>query len=113
MNHRQKHLSACLIALAALLSTASIQGAWAQTAPDLGTASTFAALGGAGVTCTSPIPALPAITVTGDVGSLLLAPRSQFGDWFSSNREPVLAFGNGSVGRHRSFRRLHDGVQRD
>ena len=29
MNHRQKHLSACLIALAALLSLAPIQGAWA------------------------------------------------------------------------------------
>jgi hypothetical protein len=29
MNHHQKHLSACLIALAALFSTASIQGAWA------------------------------------------------------------------------------------
>jgi hypothetical protein len=69
MNHRQKHLSACLLALGALLSMAPIQGAWAQTAPVLGTASTFGALGGAGVTCTSPVPALPAITVTGDVGS--------------------------------------------
>jgi len=32
MKHRQKHLSAHLVALAALLSTASIQGAWAATA---------------------------------------------------------------------------------
>jgi len=64
MNHRQKHLSACLLAMAALLSTAPIQGAWAQTAPELGTASNFAVLGGAGVTCT-------ASTITGAVGSLL------------------------------------------
>ncbi len=71
MDHRQKHLAACLLATAALLSMAPIQGAWAQIAPPLGTASSFGALGGAGVTCTSPIPVLPAITVIGDVGSLL------------------------------------------
>jgi hypothetical protein len=71
MNHHQKHLSACLIALAALFSTAPIQGAFAAVPPSLGTASTFGALGGAGVTCTIPNPALPFITVTGDVGSLL------------------------------------------
>ncbi len=67
MNHRQKQNilhSACLLAMAALLSTASIQGAWAQTAPSLGTASNFAVLGGAGVTCT-------ASGVAGNVGSLL------------------------------------------
>jgi hypothetical protein len=69
MNHRQKHLAACLLAMAALLSMAPIQGTWAQTAPDLGTAANFAALGGTGVTCTTPNPALPAITVTGNVGS--------------------------------------------
>ena len=61
MNHRQKPLSACLLAMAALLSTAPIQGAWAQTAPSLGTASNFAVLGGAGVTCTGS-------AVAGDVG---------------------------------------------
>ena len=77
MNHLQKHFSASLIALAALL--AAPMAAWAATAPSLGTASTFGALGGAGVTCTSPIPALPAITVTGDVGSLLAAPTSVTG----------------------------------
>jgi hypothetical protein len=69
MNHLQKHFSASLIALAALLSAAPI-GAWAATAPSLGSASTFGALGGAGVTCTKPNPAFP-ITVTGDVGSML------------------------------------------
>ena len=79
MNHRQKHLSACLLALAALFSMAPIQGAWAQTAPNLGTASTFGALGGAGVTCTTPNPPLPAVTVTGDVGSGLAAPSSVTG----------------------------------
>jgi hypothetical protein len=72
MNHHQKHLSACLIALAALFSTAPM--AWAATAPSLGAASTFGALGGAGVTCTSPIPVLPAITVNGDVGTPGTAP---------------------------------------
>ena len=66
MNHRQKHLSAYLLAMAALLSTAPIQEAWAQTAPALGTASNFAVLGGAGVTCTTS-------GVAGDVGSLLSA----------------------------------------
>src|SRR5437588_7908284 len=49
MIHRQKSLGACLLAMAALFST----GAWAQTAPSLGTASNFVVLGGAGVTCTA------------------------------------------------------------
>jgi hypothetical protein len=64
MNHHLKHFSANLIALATLLSMVPIQGAWAQIAPDLGTASNFAVLGGAGVTCTNS-------TITGDAGSLL------------------------------------------
>jgi len=38
-----------------------------------------AALGGAGVTCTSPNPPLPAVTITGNVGSLLAAPTSVTG----------------------------------
>lgn len=63
MNHRQKPLfSACLIAMAALFSTAPIQGAFAATAPSLGTASSFAALSGAGLTCTGA-------AIVGDVGS--------------------------------------------
>lgn len=74
----QRHFSPSRIALAVLLAAAPM-AAWAATAPSLGTASSFAALGGAGVTCTSPIPALPAITVTGDVGSLLAAPSSVTG----------------------------------
>ncbi|MEK6212207.1 MAG: ice-binding family protein [Pseudomonadota bacterium] len=52
MNHRQKHLPACLLALAALFCTVPIQGAWAQTAPSLGAAEDFAVLGGTAVTCT-------------------------------------------------------------
>lgn len=60
MNHFQKHFSACLIALAALLSP--MQGAWAATAPALGTAAGFSVLGGIAVTCTDSV-------VTGDVGS--------------------------------------------
>jgi hypothetical protein len=66
MNHHQKHLSACLIALAALFSTA-----WAQAAPSLNTASTYAALAGGqvtgAVTCTDSVPTSP-VTITGDVG---------------------------------------------
>ena len=68
MKHRQKYLSAHLIALAALLSTASIQGAWAATAPAMGTASGFSVLAGTAVTCTDA-------AVTGDVG---VSPGSAF-----------------------------------
>ncbi|HEY5218742.1 MAG TPA: ice-binding family protein [Gemmatimonadaceae bacterium] len=46
----------------------------------LGKAAKFAALGGAGVTCTAPIPALPKVTIRGgNVGSVLLAPSSVTG----------------------------------
>jgi Ice-binding-like len=80
MNHRQKHLSACLLAMAALFSMVPIQGAWAQVAPDLGAASGFAALGGTGVTCTSPDPAFTGITVSGgNVGSGSVAPTTVTG----------------------------------
>src|SRR5450759_1164160 len=61
MNRHQKHLSACLIALAALFSTAPI-AAWAATAPDLGAASNFVVLGGTAVTCTT------SSMVIGDLG---------------------------------------------
>ncbi|MEO8331568.1 MAG: ice-binding family protein [Gallionella sp.] len=63
MKHTQKHLSASLIALVAFL-TAAPMAAWAATAPSLGTASSFAALSGAGLTCTGS-------AIVGDVGSLL------------------------------------------
>jgi hypothetical protein len=59
-----------------LFATSAISSA---SAPSLGTAANFAALGGAGVTCTSPNPPLPATTVSGNVGSLLLAPSSVTG----------------------------------
>jgi Ice-binding-like len=95
MTHRQKYLSVRLLALAALLCTAPIQRAWAQTAPDLGTASDFAALGGTGVTCTSPFPPLPAITVTGDVGSDSAAPTSVTGfPGFAPGAYPCSIVGN-------------------
>lgn len=64
------------------LSSTAFNGASAALstpAPSLRTAANFAALGGAGVTCTSPNPALPATTVSGNVGSLLLAPSSVTG----------------------------------
>jgi len=60
MNHIQKYLSMCLIALAALFSAVSM--AWAATAPALGTASNFSVLGGTAVTCTGSV-------ITGDVGT--------------------------------------------
>lgn len=65
MKHLQKHLSASLIALAALL--AAPMAAWAAPAPSLGTASSFAVLSaapnaGGAVSCTTS-------TVNGDVGS--------------------------------------------
>lgn len=66
MNQLQKHLSASLIAMAALLSAVPM-AASAATAPSLGTASNFAVLSaapnaGGAVTCTNS-------TVNGDVGS--------------------------------------------
>jgi len=63
MNHHQKHFSPSRIALAVLLAAAPM-GAWAATAPDMGTAAGFSVLGGAGVTCTDS-------TITGAVGSLV------------------------------------------
>jgi len=63
MNHSQKLFSPSRIALAVLLAAAPM-GAWAATAPDLGTAAEFSVLGGAGVTCTDS-------TITGAAGSLL------------------------------------------
>jgi len=57
MKSYQKYFSACLLALAT-------QAAFAQSAPTLGAASSFAILGGAGVTCTNS-------TITGAMGSLL------------------------------------------
>jgi type VI secretion system secreted protein VgrG len=60
MNYHQKYLSSYFLAIAVLLSTANI--ALAQTAPSLGSASTFAVLGSSTVTCTG------LSTITGDVG---------------------------------------------
>ena len=67
MYKHQKYFSSGMIAMAALLSTAPIQGAWAQTLPALGTASNFAVLSaapnsGGAVICT-------ASTINGNVGS--------------------------------------------
>jgi len=54
----------------AILSSSSISSFVAASAPSLGTSANFAALGGTGVTCTTPNPPLPAVTVSGgDVGS--------------------------------------------
>ncbi len=53
--------------------------ALSASAPSLGLAANFAALGGTGVTCTVPNPALPATTVTGNVGSVSVAASSVTG----------------------------------
>ena len=74
MNHRQKYLSASLIALAASLSAASV-GAWAATAPALNTASGYSVLSvGTAIPPSTAADATAAVTattstVTGDVGS--------------------------------------------
>jgi hypothetical protein len=73
MNHLQKHFSASLIALAALV--AAPMAAWAATVPDLGTAASFAVLGvGSTVPPSTAADATTAVTtttsvITGDVGS--------------------------------------------
>jgi hypothetical protein len=73
MNHLQKHLSASLIALAAL--TAAPIAAWAATAPSLGTAASFAVLSvGTAVPPSTDADVTAAVTtsystITGDVGS--------------------------------------------
>ncbi len=61
MNYRHKYVFPCLLAIAALLASASFQPASAQSAPSLGAASSFSVLGGQAVTCTSSV-------ITGDVG---------------------------------------------
>ena len=73
MKHLQKHLSASLIALAALV--AAPMAAWAATVPDLGAAASFSVLGvGSAVPPSTAPDATTAVTtttsvVTGDVGS--------------------------------------------
>jgi hypothetical protein len=72
MKHRQKHLSARLIALAAFL-TAAPMAAWAATAPNLGTAASFAVLGAGSAVVPSTTASTAVSTtdsaITGDVGS--------------------------------------------
>jgi hypothetical protein len=62
MNRRQNYLWLCFLAAVALLPLGSFTAAWAQTAPSLGTASAYAALGSSTVTCTG------GSIITGDVG---------------------------------------------
>jgi hypothetical protein len=62
MNYRRKYGSSCFVAIVALLCATSFDAALAQTAPSLGSASSFAALGSTTVTCTG------LSTITGDVG---------------------------------------------
>lgn len=69
-----------MIAMAVLLSAASFQSAWAQTAPTLGTAKSFAVLGGQTVTNTGPstihgdLGVSPGSAVTGFPPGLVIAP---------------------------------------
>src|ERR1700686_5862851 len=61
MNHQNKYVVVCLLAIATFLSAASFQPASAQSTPSLGAASSFSVLGGQAVTCTGSV-------ITGDVG---------------------------------------------
>ena len=61
MNHQNKYVVVCLLAIATFLSAASFQPASAQSTPSLGAASSFSVLGGQAVTCTNSV-------ITGDVG---------------------------------------------
>jgi hypothetical protein len=64
----------------AILSSSNISSFVAASAPSLGTAANFAALGGTGVTCTTPNPPLPAVTISGgDVGSGSIASTTVTG----------------------------------
>ena len=62
MNCRHNRFTGSLLAFAGLLCMASTPASWAQNAPTLGAASTFAVLGSSNVTCTAPG------VITGDVG---------------------------------------------
>ena len=61
MNHQNKYVVVCLLAIAAFLFPASFQPVSAQSTPSLGAASGFSVLGGQAVTCTNSV-------ITGDVG---------------------------------------------
>lgn len=71
-----QHLSTSAVALvsAPFLSVSALPSGFT-----LGTAANFAALGGTGVTCTSPNPPLPALTISGNVGSASVAPTTVTG----------------------------------
>jgi hypothetical protein len=61
MNHQNRYVFVCLLAIATFLSAASFQPVSAQSTPSLGAASSFSVLGGQAVTCTNSV-------ITGDVG---------------------------------------------
>jgi len=61
MNHQNKYVVVCLLAIAAFLFPASFQPVSAQSTPSLGAASGFSVLDGQAVTCTNSV-------ITGDVG---------------------------------------------
>lgn len=109
-------LAAGVLFTLALLSAACSDQASRMTSPPLlsvsalpagftlGTAATFAALGGTGVTCTMPNPGLPAITVGGDVGSLSVAPTTVTGfPGFTPGANPCSLSGTVQLGTAAAF----------
>ena len=86
-------------ALASVLTSAS------ASAPSLGLAANFAALGGTGVTCTMPNPPLPAVTISGgDVGSLSVVSTTVTGfPGFTPGANPCSLSGSIQLGATAAF----------
>ncbi len=98
MNSHQKYLSSCLLTLAALLCSPSL--GVAATAPNLGSAGSFAVLAGTAVTCTNS-------TVNGDVG---VSPGTAVTQTSCTINGTVHANDAAAVQANRDFFRAYDAL---